>query len=157
MLAPHDGPGSFGGGLFSPDGRRVYLSSNQGRELAAFARVVLDAQARPGPIEVVAARDDSELQQLAIDDSGSVAALLWNVAGRSELAFVDLATGRSSPGPALPGEIAFGLVFSRDGRKLALVVSGAATPSDIWILDRTTGALQQLTRSPHAGVELASL
>jgi dipeptidyl aminopeptidase/acylaminoacyl peptidase len=157
LLTPHEGPGSFGGGLFSPDGRHVYLSSNQGRELAAFARVVLDAQGQPGKIELVTARDDAELQQLAIDDSGSVAALLWNVAGRSELAFVDLATGRSSPGPALPAEIGFGLVFSRDGRKLALVVSGAAAPSDIWVLDRTTSTLRQLTRSPHAGVELASL
>ena len=92
LLTPHAGPGSFGDGVFSPDGRRVYLSSNQGRDLAAFARVVLDAQGRPGPIEVIAARDDAELQQLAIDDSGTTAALLWNVAGKSELAFVDLAT-----------------------------------------------------------------
>jgi len=157
LLTPHEGPGSFGGGVFSPDGQRIYLSSNQGRELAAFARVVLDAQGQPGPIELVASREDAELQQLAIDDSGSVAALVWNVAGRSELAFVDLATGRSSPGPALPAEIAFGLAFSRDGRKLALVVSGAAAPSDIWVLDRPTGTLRQLTRSAHAGVELASL
>ena len=157
LLTPHEGPGSFGGGSFSPDGRRVYLSSNLGRDLAAFARVVLDAQGRPGPIEIIAARDDAELQQLAIDDSGSVAALLWNVAGRSELAFVDLVSGRSSPGPALPAEIAFGLAFSRDGRKLALVVSGAAAPADIWVLDRAAGALRQLTRSSHAGVELASL
>ena len=156
LLTPHEGPGGFDGGVFSPDGRRVYLSSNQGRDLSAFARVVLDAQGRPGPIEVIAARDDAELQQLAIDDSGATAALLWNVAGRSELAFVDLASGRSTPGPALPAEIAFDPVFSRDGRKLALVASGATAPSDIWVLDRTTGALRQLTRSPHAGVELAA-
>jgi dipeptidyl aminopeptidase/acylaminoacyl peptidase len=157
LLTPHAGPGSFGDGVFSPDGHRVYLSSNHGRDLEAFARVVLDTQGRPGPIEVIAARDDAELQQLAIDDSGTTAALLWSVAGKSELAFVDLASGRSAPGPALPAEIASGLAFSRDGRKLALVASGASAPSDIWVLDRATGTLRQLTRSPHAGVDLASL
>ena len=157
LLTPHEGPGTFDGGRFSPDGRRVYLSSNQGRDLTAFGRVVLDGQGRPGPIEVLAARDDGELQEFAIDDSGSVAALFWNVAGRSVLAFVDLATGRSRPGPALPAENAFTPVFSRDGRKLALCISGAAAPTDIWVLDRVTFALRQLTRSPHPGVDFASL
>ena len=157
LLTPHEGPGSFDGGVFSPDGRRVYLSSNQGRDLTAFGRVVLDGQGRPGPIEVLAARDDGELQEFAIDDSGSVAALFWNVAGRSMLAFVDLATGLSRPGPALPAENAFAPVFSRDGRKLALCISGAAAPTDIWVLDRVTFALRQLTRSPHPGVDFASL
>ena len=157
LLTPHEGPGTFDGGRFSPDGRRVYLSSNQGRDLTAFGRVVLDGQGRPGPIEVLAARDDGELQEFAIDDSGSVAALFWNVAGRSVLAFVDLATGLSRPGPALPAENAFAPVFSRDGRKLALCISGAAAPTDIWVLDRVTFALRQLTRSPHPGVDFASL
>lgn len=37
-LTPHGGPGSFANGRFSPDGRTVYLSSNAGRDLIAFAR-----------------------------------------------------------------------------------------------------------------------
>ena len=157
LLTPHEGPGSFGGGVFAPDARSVYLSSNQSRDLAAFARVALDPRGKPGPIEVVAARDDAELQQFVIDDAGTTAALLWNVAGRSELAFVDLATQRSTPGPTLPAEIASGLAFSRDGRKLALSASGATAPSDIWVLERSSEKLRQITRSPHAGVDLASL
>src|SRR5262249_32009300 len=35
--------------------------------------------------------------------------------------------------------------------------SGAAAPSDIWVLDRTTGHLSQVTHSPHPGVNLAAL
>jgi len=30
------------------------------------------------------------------------------------------------------------LTFSKDGRLLAMTLSGAATPSDIWVLDLTT-------------------
>ena len=119
-LTPHEGPGSFPSGRFSPDGRTVYLSSNAGRDLAAFARVALGDDGRPGPIEVLAARDDAELAEFALDESGATAALVWNVAGRDELALLDLATARSTPGPALPAETAGGLRFSRDGRLLAL-------------------------------------
>ena len=92
-----------------------------------------------------------------MDDAGLTAALVWNVAGRSELSFLDLVSGRSRPGPGLPAEIASGLVFSRDGSKLAMVLAGSAAPMDVWILDRGKGALRQVTRSPHAGIDLASL
>ncbi len=60
---------------------------------------------------MIAARDDADLSGLAVDDQGKTAALLWNVAGRSELALVDLATGGATPGPALPAEIAGGPDF----------------------------------------------
>lgn len=157
LLTPHERPATFGGGVFSPDGRTVWLSSNAGRDLAAFARIRLAPNGRPGPIEIVAAREDAELSGFEIDESGLTAVLAWNVAGRSELAFVDLATGRSRPGPALPSEIASGLVFSPDGTKLAMVLSGSTSPMDVWVFDRAKGSLRQLTRSPHAGVDLASL
>ena len=157
LLTPHEKPAAFGGGVLSPDGRTVWLSSNAGRDLAALARIRLAPSGRPGPVEVLAARDDAELSLFEVDAAGLTAALAWNVAGRSELAFVDLATGRSRPGPALPAEVVSGLAFSPDGTKLALVLSGAAAPSDVWILDRAKGALKPLTRSPHPGVDLAGL
>ena len=157
LLTPHERPASFGGGVFSPDGRTVWLSSNAGRDLSAFARIRLAPNGRPGPVEVVAERADAELSEFDVDEAGLTAALVWNVAGRSELAFVDLATGRSRPGPALPSEIASGLAFSPDGTKLALVLSGSTSPMDVWLLDRARGALRQVTRSPHAGVDLATL
>jgi len=157
VLTPHEGPGSFEGGLFSPDGATVYLSSNQGRDLTAFARVRIGEEGEPGPIEVLASRDDAELASFAVTEDGATAALLWNVAGRSDLDFFDLGSGETTPGPELPAEVATGLAFSRDGRRLAMVISGATAPSDVWVLDRRSGELRQVTRSPHAGVDLSSL
>src|SRR5205085_11780398 len=61
LLTPHEGPGLFAGLRFSPDGRTVYLASNKDRDLEAFARVRLDEAGRPGPVEVLASRDDAEL------------------------------------------------------------------------------------------------
>jgi dipeptidyl aminopeptidase/acylaminoacyl peptidase len=157
LLTPHEGPGSFGGAQFSPDGRTIYLASNKDRDLIAFARVSLDAGGRPGPIEVLAAREDAELSAGVLNEQGTLAALVWNVGGRSELAYFDTKRSKMTPGPKLPAEIAGGPDFSKDGRRLALVLSGAAMPADVWVLDMRTNQFTQLTRSPHAGVDLSKL
>jgi dipeptidyl aminopeptidase/acylaminoacyl peptidase len=157
LLTPHEGPGSFSGAQFSADGRAVYFASNKDRDLIAFARVPLDAAGRPGAPEVLAARDDAELSGLVLNEQGTLAALVWNVAGRSELSFYDLKSGKLTPGPKLPSDIAGGLEFSKDGARLALNLSGANAPTDVWVLDVGTGRLTQLTRSPHAGVDLPKL
>ncbi|MCA1618667.1 MAG: S9 family peptidase [Acidobacteria bacterium] len=157
LLTPHEGPGTFGGAGFSPDGRTVYFASNKERDLIAFARVRLGEAGRPGPVEVVAARDDAELSGGVMNDAGTTFALVWNVAGRSELSFYDTASGRTTPGPKLPAEILGRLEFSKDGKRLAMVLSGASAPADIWVLDLAGKQFTQLTRSPHAGVDLTKL
>jgi dipeptidyl aminopeptidase/acylaminoacyl peptidase len=156
LVTPHDPPGSFAGRL-APDGRSIYLSSDKDRDTTAFVRIGIDSGGGVASPRSVAARDDAELDGFTIDDRGATAALLWNVAGRNELAFVDLASGTVTPGPKLPGEIAGGLTFSKDGRRLAMTIAGAATPADVWVLDIRSGGLRQLTRTPHDGVDLARL
>jgi len=157
LLTPHEGPASFDGGAFSPDGRFVYIAGNIDRDLVAFGRIEISADGKPGPLQYLAARDDGELGAFVLTDDGKTAALMWNVAGRSELEFVNLETGKSKSGPGLPAEIAGGMGFSRDGTKLVMTVSGSAAPSDIWVLDVASQSFAQVTRSPHAGVDLDEL
>jgi len=156
-LTPHAPPAQFGGGDLAPDGRTVYLTSNDRRDLSAFGRIRLDPSGSPGPIEILAAHAGAELDGFALNDQGTVAILAWNVAGRSELELYDVRSGRRSPGPRLSAEIASGLSFSRDGRRLAFVSSGATAPADVWVHDFRTGRTWQVTRSSHAGVDLASM
>lgn len=156
LLTEHDGPGTFWGGRFAPDGKTIYLSSNKDRDLLAFAGITL-TNGKPGAIETLAERSDAELQDFQITEDGKTIALVWNAAGRSELAFFDTAMRKSKPGPQLPAEIVGDMAFSRDGRYLALTLLGSAAPSDVWLLDRQTGKLRQLTHSPHAGVDLSKM
>jgi dipeptidyl aminopeptidase/acylaminoacyl peptidase len=155
LVTSHTPPASFSG-VLAPNGRAIYLSSDMDRDLSAFARIRLD-NGKPSRQEIVAERSDAVLGDFALDESGTTAALLWNASGRSELAFVDLASGRTTPGPKLPGEIAGGLAFSRDGKRLALSVTGATAPSDVWVLDVPTGRFTQLTHTSHQGVDFAKL
>ena len=157
LLTPHEGPGSFGNGRFAPDGRTVYLTSNKGRERSAFAHVRLDEEGNPGLLEVLAGREDADLSHFELAPDGTTAALVWNVAGRNELAFYDVPRGTLRAGPLLPAEILSQMRFSPDGRRLALVLTGATHPSDIWLLERQGERFLQITHSPHPGVDLQML
>jgi dipeptidyl aminopeptidase/acylaminoacyl peptidase len=156
ILTSHEGPGSFGDGRFSPDGSAVYVSSNKDRDLIALGRIKI-GRTGPGPIEVIAARNDGELQEFTITEDGKTAALVWNVGGRSELAFLDLATLKQTSVRGQPTEIVGGVTFSKDGRMLAMISSGSASPADIWVYDLNSGRFSQVTQSPHAGVDLNQL
>lgn len=153
LLTAHEGPGTFGLGAFSPDGSTIYIASNKDRDTIAFAKV----SANGGPIQVIAARDDAELNAARITEDGATAVLEWNIGGRSELAFVDLKTLKITPGPKVPAELVGSLEFSRDGRMLAMSATGSAWPSNIWVYDRQTSKLWQVTDAPHAGIDLGQL
>ncbi|MBX3082029.1 MAG: S9 family peptidase [Anaerolineae bacterium] len=157
LLTPHQGPGNFTRAKFSADGKSIYIISDHDRELTALVRLRLTEQGEIAGREMIAERADAELKTFSLSKDGQVAALVWNVAGRSEVALIDLATLHPLPSPQLPVEIVVGGVFSGDGRYLALTATGAAAPRDIWVFDRATGNLRQVTESQHAGVRLSDL
>ena len=155
LLTAHEGPGEFFG-VLSADASTVYLGTNKTTDNVAFGRVKVTGGAA-GEIEVLIARDDAELDGIAIDRAGRQLALRWNVGGRSELSLYDPATGKERRLASLPTDLVGSTGFSPDGRLLAVVGSGAAAPTDIWILDLADGRFRELTRSPHAGVDLTAL
>lgn len=157
LLTPHTPPAQFGWGEFGADGRRIYAFSDVATDLMAFGEIPLDAAGKPGPFKVLAARPDAEADNAALSEDGRRAVLRWNVAGRSELSYLDVATGKVTPGPKLSGDLIGGPLFSMDGRKLALSLGSAATPTDVWLVDVASGEPTQLTRSAHDGVDLATL
>jgi dipeptidyl aminopeptidase/acylaminoacyl peptidase len=161
LLTPHEGPGTYNG-VFSPAGDVVWISSNGGRDRLAFGRIVLAVDGKPGPIEIVAAREDAELASFAIDDKGEKAVLLWNVAGRHEMQIEDLLRMRVTATPKLPGDLVSGVTWSRDGRALAMTASSATAPADIFTFKESSSSssspsFSRLTESPHPGVDLSSL
>ncbi len=136
LLTPHDPPGGFPIARFTPDGRDLYLASNHDREHAALARIRLGPCGTPGSLEVVAAVDGVELETFELAGDGSVAAVVWNVGGRSELSLFDVASGQLLPGPPLAGEVVGAIDVSQDGGRVTVELSGATAPPDVWVWAR---------------------
>jgi dipeptidyl aminopeptidase/acylaminoacyl peptidase len=157
LLTPHEGKAESGWGALSPDGRTVYILSNVGRDREAFGTITIGADGQPAEIRYFAARDDAIAEDAVLSNDGSIAALVWNAGGRSELAWLDTATGKVRPGPALPFDLGGPPVFSADGAKLVLSGSGADRTTDIYLVDVASGGVTRLTESRHDGVDLAQL
>ncbi|MGH9174628.1 MAG: S9 family peptidase, partial [Vicinamibacterales bacterium] len=151
-LTPHEGVALYFGDIAS-DGSAIYMGSNEGSDLMAFARIRLDASGKPGTIDVLRERADAELGDLQVNEQATMAALIWNVGGRSELELFDLQTNKTLSMPKLPGEIAGTSAFSRDGKRLAVTVSGAAQPLDVWVAE-VGHPFRQVTFAQHPGVDL---
>ena len=157
LLTPHEGKAQTGWGELSVDGKAVYVGSNVGRDRAAFGVITLGPDGAPSPIKYLASRDDAVADGAVLSDDGSVAALMWNAGGRSELAWLDTASGKVRPGPALPIDIGGPAEFTPDGKSLILVGGAANRTGDIYSVDFATGAVTRLTTSRHDGVDLAAL
>ena len=156
LITKHDGVAQFFGEL-APDGKTVYIGTNKDRDLTAFARVRVAEDGTPGPIEILEEHPDRELDGMAINKQGTMAALHWNVKGRSEFTLYNLTENKPAGSIKLAGELGGGLTFSKGGSKLAFTESGSRQPSDVWLWDMKAKKSLQLTFSPHAGVDLQQL
>ena len=153
-LTPHTGVAITQDPLFL-DNETVVFGTNIDREMLALARVeIFDGVARP--LEIIVGRDDAELA--GMDKLGDHKLLLnWNAAGRSELAFFDLAAGEMIAGPSIPAELAGAPEASANGEQVLFTVSGSAMPANVWLMDAANGEFTQVSRTPHDGVDLDSL
>lgn len=157
LLTQHEGKAETGWGELSPDGRTVYVLSDIGRDRKAFGRISIGADGRPGEIQYLSVRDDAVAENGVLSNDGRTAALVWNVGGRSQIAWLDTATGNVRPGPALPFDVAGAPVFSADRTKIMLSGSGADRTTDVYVIDVTSQSVNRLTESRHDGVDLAQL
>ncbi|MFC5065826.1 S9 family peptidase [Actinomycetospora atypica] len=128
---------------FTPDGSRMLVLTDGGRERAALVAVDVATDARPMFPEVLAERVDAELEQFALTEDAATAALVWNVAGRSEVDLLDLTTGKPAP-YSPPGDVVSSAIFSHDGDSLVLGIQSPDVPSAVWcheLSSRTTALI----------------
>ncbi|WP_248960603.1 S9 family peptidase [Sphaerisporangium perillae] len=121
-------------GALSPDGEVAYIRSNAGRD-----RMALVAMPVGGAPQVIAERHDAELDRFSVSMDGSVALLVWNVAGRSELEVADLIEGSTRPLPPPPVDVVTSARLSLDGSLAAMAGEAPDTPSQVLLCELATG------------------
>ena len=118
------GEASVADARFGVTGDVLYVHTDAGREHAALLAVTLLGDGEPPLVHLVAERPDDDLDLVALDPAGARAALVWNIAGRSQGELLDLRTGLLSPLPAAAGEVVTGAAFTRDGRAVLVASEG---------------------------------
>ena len=147
LLTPHQGEVAYGGGYFSADGSKMYITSND-NEQGISLRAVLDLDTR----DITYMDPDAkwEVEAMAMNPERTVMAWILNEDGYARLKMADVETGDTLPVPHLDG-IVGGIAFSKTSRMLYTFNSPTQT-TDVWSWDWQSENKAKLTHSPYAGI-----
>jgi dipeptidyl aminopeptidase/acylaminoacyl peptidase len=149
-LTPHTGEQLYSADAWSPDGRKVLVTSNAGN---GYENV--------GLLDVANKRidwltqDKWEIQAGDFSPDGRSVTWTANVDGNTDIYIHDLASGKSEAFPLPTGVNEPGgheSAFTRDGSRLLYIHNGPNAPADAWVYDLASKRSQQVTHSLVAGV-----
>ncbi len=153
-LIPHSGTGATDVALLrpaptgNPAPMAAYLVTDVDLPRRQLVMMPLGPDGWRGRAEVLAARDDAELEELDADDAGQLLLMLWNVGGRSELELLDTRSGWRTLIGGLPGMVASSAVMSRDGASVVVSVEGPLHPRELWHVDTLSHRWTRVTQAP---------
>lgn len=126
----------------------AYLATDAGRPRRELVAQTLGPDGRRGSAGILAQRDDAELELLDADADGRLLALVWNVAGGSEVEIYDTVTRQRRSVPGLPDAVVCACVLSRDGSHLVLCLDGADRPRELWVAETADTETVPLVKRP---------
>lgn len=153
-LTAHQGTVQNTPAAFSPDGRTLYLVTDEGREFAWLARVDLETGARTPLVQT-----EWDVLYATLSEGGRYLAVAINADASTELRLYETASMRRLPLPAL-ADIRAGsgaLAFSRDEGRLAVHSESSRSPGDVYVLDLAGGEPRRLTRALNPRIDPAHL
>jgi dipeptidyl aminopeptidase/acylaminoacyl peptidase len=137
---------SYGDFAWLPDGSGFYLSTNQDREFAGLAFYSLATRR----LEFIAT-PDFDIENVGLSDDGRYFGWTVNEDGYSKLHVIDRSSGDSLDIPPLPKGV-YSLDFAQDAPAVSVLISGPATPGDVWTWNPGTGRHAQAVESSLGGL-----
>jgi dipeptidyl aminopeptidase/acylaminoacyl peptidase len=150
LLTAHDGEQLYRANDFSPDGKKLLVTSNAENGYDNVG--LLDIATKK--ISWLT-RDKWEIAGGNFSPDGKHVIWTANVDGNTDIYLLDLVSGKTTPLPLtkgvnqLAGEHS---AFNKDGARLLYNHNGATAPGDLWVYQLATGKSHQVTQSLVAGV-----
>lgn len=150
LVTPHEGEKLYAATDFSPDGKKLLVTSNAANGFQNAGILELATKKIKWITE-----ERWEVTSGNFSHDGRLVTFRANADGYAELYLHEVAIEKTTKLRAPKGVNSFGgaeSAFSRDGKKLLYYHNGASAPSDVWVYDLATGSSTQVTHSLMAGV-----
>lgn len=154
MFPVEGGTASFGRFAFTPDGKGVYFISDepldgQAQEFKSLRRhdLATNKVTRVGP------RIDWDVQGFDLSRDGQYLAYTSNEDAITRLRVLELPSMREVALPELPIGVISGAAFSPDGKRLAVSLNSAISPSDAYVIDLAGKRAARWTESEVGGLD----
>ena len=151
-VTPHEGKVANGIAEFSPDGKRLYYTSNEDGE---FDRVY-SYDVATGE-RALAHAADWDVSSYGFSEDGRRLVVAVNADARTLLTVFDAASGQEIPLPKLPDGDITGVAFERGGDRMSFYVNGDTSPSNLHVIDLSSGSHAQLTQALAAAIAPSDL
>jgi dipeptidyl aminopeptidase/acylaminoacyl peptidase len=142
----------FTGGLnFSRDGKGLFLATDRDGEFQKLAYFDLEN----GKLDYFGEGGNWNIEEIALAPDGRVLAVITNEAGVGVLRLYDAQTRHALPRPPLPVGGVRMPVWHENSRDLAVSVTSAQSPSDVYAIDVRDNRVTRWTESTVAGLDAA--
>jgi dipeptidyl aminopeptidase/acylaminoacyl peptidase len=149
MFPVDGGKAGFGAFVFGPDSRQVYYVSDEGSEFLTLRH----HDPAGGAPTVLSKAIPWNVLAVDVAPDGRHLAFVSNEDGIGKLHVLALPDHRPVALPELPIGVIGNLGFSPDGRRLALTLNSATSPSDVHVVDLAQRSVTQWTASEVGGLD----
>jgi dipeptidyl aminopeptidase/acylaminoacyl peptidase len=139
---------AYGGGQFSPDGKRIYVTTDRDSEFQRLAYIELATKRHV----YLSNHINWDIDQFSLSWDGKTVAFVANEDGRSVLRLLDTATNKEKAQPDVPTGIIGDLRWHKNNRDLGFNFLDSRAGSDVYSLDTSTGKLERWTFSETGGI-----
>ncbi|HYE21127.1 MAG TPA: S9 family peptidase [Tepidisphaeraceae bacterium] len=147
-LTPDEKGVHWGGGQFAADGKGVYVTTDRAGEFSQLAYVDLATKA----ITILTPDLKWDVEDLDLSHDGKWLAYVTNEDGLSVLHLMDTATRKEFGPPSFPAGQISALKWHKNNKDLALTLTSARSPSDVYSLDMETRKIDRWTESETGGL-----
>ncbi|MFC0250809.1 S9 family peptidase [Massilia consociata] len=143
-------PVAYGNAVFSRDGKGLYTTSDRGSE---FRRLVY-IDIASGKETILTPDINWDIEDIDLSHDGKLLAFVANEDGTSVLRILRTGDRKLVAQPKLPVGVIGRIEWHKNSRHLALSLSSARSPSEVYSVDAKTNALTRWTRHEKMGVDM---
>ena len=142
---------SYGNAKFAPNGKGVWLTTDQGSEFHHLGFLIMPGRdMMPWGPEI-----PHDIEDLAVSRDGDHIAFVANEDGYSALHAVDVRTKKEFSLPAMLRGTILGMKWNASGSEIGFTLSSAKSPADVYSVDVASGKLERWTTSETGGLNPA--